>query len=106
MLYDLQGQEKGHVVIVTGAILEPQGCVCRLSEPSPVIHISYSSKLAPFCTATPKATRFEGVFRLASKPFRVVSKRVGEYGHDGRRGKEKEKRGGCGSQFLRPEGKH
>lgn len=71
MLYDLQGQEKGHVVIVTGAILEPQGCVCRLGEPSPVITFSYSSKLAPFRTATPEATRFEGVFMLASQPFRV-----------------------------------
>jgi hypothetical protein len=91
MLYDLQGQEKGHVVILTGAILEPQGCVCRLGEPSPVITFSYSSKLAPFCTATPKATRFEGVFRLASKPFRVVSKRVGEYGHDGRSGKKRKR---------------
>jgi hypothetical protein len=69
MLYDLQGQEKGHVVIVTGAIIG--ACVCRLGEPSPVITFSYSSKLAPFCTAMPEATRFEGVFMLASQPFRV-----------------------------------
>jgi hypothetical protein len=105
MLYDLQGQEKGHVVIVTGAILEPQGCVCRLGEPSPVITFSYSSKLAPLCTATPEATRFEGVFRLASKPFRVVSRRVGSYGHDGR-GKKWKREEVCGSQFLRPGCKH
>jgi hypothetical protein len=43
------------------------------------------------CTATPEATRFEGVFRLASKPFRVVSKRVGEYGHAGRRGRKRKR---------------